>query len=80
VEPTNPLHDAGVEVAADESEHSLVRDSLCELAHQHVVVHAVEKLFEVHVDHPAATFLDVLLRLAHCVVCTTSRPEAVAVG
>ncbi len=47
--------------------------------HQHVVVHAVEELLQVHVHHEAAAFLDVALRLAHGVVRAASRPETVAV-
>ncbi len=52
---------------------------LASLSHQHVVVHAVEELLEIHVDHPSASFLHVLLRLAHGVVRAAPRPETVAV-
>ena len=44
-------HDAGLEVAADESQHPLVRDPSRQLPHQHVVVDPVEELLQVHVHH-----------------------------
>jgi hypothetical protein len=80
-----PLHhhparqDPGGQVAANEPQHSTVVDSLGHASHQHVVVHAVEKLLEIHVHHPAASFLEVLLRLAYGVVRAAPRSETVAV-
>ena len=72
-------HDARLEIATNQLQHSLVRDSLLELSHQHVVVHPVEKLLQVHVHHPPLPALDVLLRRAHGIVCVASRPKTVAV-
>src|SRR6185369_9154821 len=69
---------AGFQVAADESQHATITDALPELSHQHVVVHAVEELLQVHVHHDATTFLDEALRLHDCVVSASPRPEAVA--
>jgi hypothetical protein len=45
-------HDSGVEVAADEPQYATVLHSFAELAHQHVVVHAVEEFLQVHVGAP----------------------------
>ncbi len=63
----------------DYSEHSPVGDPVLQLPHQHIMVHAVKEFLQVHVHHPASPGLDVLLRLAHCIVRPASRPEAVAV-
>jgi hypothetical protein len=72
-------HDSSFEVAADESKHAAIHDSLGQPSHQHIVVDAVEKLLEVNVHHPPPSFLDVSLRLAQGVVSAASRPKAVAV-
>ncbi len=72
-------HNAGSEVAADESQHAAVRDPFRKLAHQHIVIDAVEEFLEIHVDHPSAAFLSKALRRSHCVVRSLSTPEAVAV-
>src|SRR5262249_51706332 len=48
-------------------------------SHQYVVVDPVEKLLQVYVHHPAATFLDVLPRRSHGIVRAAPRPKAIAV-
>ena len=72
-------HDSGFQVATEDPQHRLILDPLCQPPHQHVVVHPVEKLLQVHIHHPSSPFLDVLLRFAHRIVCSAPRPEAVAV-
>ena len=72
-------HAAGLQVATDESQHPLVPDALLQPSHQHVVVDAVEERFQVHIHHHPLPVLDVLLRLAHGIVCAAPGSETVAV-
>src|SRR5690606_32629981 len=72
-------HYAGREVATDDPEHASVPDPVVQLPHEHVVVHAVEELFQVHVHHPAPSILDILLRTAHCIMRPAPGTETVAV-
>jgi len=68
---------ARVEVAANEPEHATVRDPLSQPSHQHVVVHTIEKFFQIDVHDIATTVLHVTLSAAHGVVRPSARPEAV---
>jgi len=80
-----PLHHhavgqhSGLQVAADHPEQPPVPDPPLQTRHQHVVVHAVEELLQIHIHHPAPPRLDVPLRLTDRVVRPPPRPEAVAV-
>ena len=49
------------------------------MTHQFVVIDSIEKLLQIEIDAPAATFGDVLLRLCHRLMSRPSRPEPVAV-
>jgi hypothetical protein len=69
-------HDPGHEVAADQSQRAAVPDPPRQPLHQHVVVHPVEELRQVHVGHPAPARLDVALRRPHRIVRAAPRPEA----
>ena len=72
-------HDAGLQEAADDPEHPLIPDPVVWLSHEHVVVHAVEELLQIHVHHPLSPVLDIPLSLPHRIVRSAPRPEAVAV-
>ena len=69
---------ARIEVAANEPQHTAVRDPLLQPSHQHVVVDPVEELLQVHVHDQATPLLHVALRPTHRVMGTSARPEAVA--
>ena len=69
---------ARVEVAADQPQHSTVRDPFGQPSHQHVVVDPVKELLQVDIHHDAAAFLHVGLCATHRVVRPPSGPEAVA--
>ena len=47
------LKDARFEITPDESERPGVLDLASHPCHEHVVIHTVEKLFQVDVDDPA---------------------------
>jgi len=72
-------HDAGLQVATDEPQHPLVRDSLGQPSHCHIVVDPVEKFLEIEINHYSFPFLDVPLCRAHRLMCAASRSETVAV-
>jgi len=71
-------HHPGFEIAANEREHATVPDSAVQLSHEHIVVDAIEELFQIDVHHPAPATLHVALRLTHRVMRPTPRPKAVA--
>src|SRR6478609_5996180 len=69
---------SGLQIAADESQHTTIIDTLLQLPHQHVVVYAVKELLQVHVHYDATALLDEALRLHDSVVGAPPWPEAVA--
>jgi site-specific DNA recombinase len=71
-------HGPGHEVAADQPQRASVRDPPRQSLHQHVVVHPVEELRQVHVGYPASARLEVALRRPHRLVRAAPRSEAVA--
>jgi hypothetical protein len=71
-------HHPGFEIPANEYEHASVRNPLAQLAHEHIVIDAIEELFQIHVDHPAPATLHVALRLTDGIMRPTPRPKAVA--
>jgi len=76
----HPVHHySGVEIAADQPQHTPVPYPLGKLAHEHVVVDPVEELLQVHVHHKATTLLDEATRRRHRLVRAPSRAKAVAV-
>ena len=72
-------HDPGFQVAADDPEQTPIPNPVCQFPHEHVVVDPVEKLRQIHIDHPPSSLLDVPLCCAHGIVRAAPRPKAVAV-
>ena len=72
------LHHPRLQIAADQFQDAFVLDTASQASHQHVMVHAIEELLQVHVDHPAVAGRDVLLRSIQCLVGTAPRTEAEA--
>ena len=72
-------HDARFEIATDKPQHPLVPDALLQPSHEHIVAHAVEEFFEIHVHHDPFPFLHVPLRLTDGVMRIASRSEPVTV-
>ena len=71
-------HDAGFEVATNEPQYPLVRDALLQPPEQNIEVDPVKESLEINICHYPFSPLDVLLRLAHRIVCAPPRSEAVA--
>jgi hypothetical protein len=72
------FHHPGLEKRPYELEHTFVGHSRGDARHQAVMIDPVEKFFEIEVDHDAAAFGNVSLRLGHRLMSGTSRSEAVA--
>jgi len=68
-------HHSRVQERSQQFQQPLVFDPTSHAAHQHVVVDAVEKLLQVHVDHPRVALFQVLLGLGHRLVGRPTRPE-----
>jgi len=76
----HPVHeDAGLQVAADQPQHPLVRYPLGQPVHQDVVIDPVEEFLQIQIHHDPVAGLHVLLRLQHRALRASPRPEAVAV-
>jgi site-specific DNA recombinase len=71
-------HYASFQEPVDQTDHPSVLHPLAHPAHQHVVVHLVEKLLQVDVYHPRIAFPGVRLRLPHRLVGTALWAKAAA--
>jgi hypothetical protein len=69
----------GVEEGADQTDNTGVRDFLAQTVDQEVVVHPVEELLQVHIDHDPPPGLHERLRRQDGIVRASARTEAVAV-
>ena len=69
--------DAGLQVATNQPQHPLVRNSLGQPIHQDVVVDPVEELLQIHVHHSSEARLHMLLCRQDRLMRTSPRPEAV---
>ena len=70
-------HQSGPQVPADQAEYPLVPDLAPHPCHQHVVVHPVKELLQVHVDHPAPARSHLGLGRENRLVGAPSGPEPV---
>jgi len=73
------LHHARLQNGSDQLEHPLVAHPPRYRCHQLVVVHSIEKLFQIKINHPAVAFGDILLRLRHRLMRRTLRTKPVTV-
>ena len=72
-------HDARFEIATDKPQHPLVPEAFLQPSPEHIVAHAVEACFEIHVHHDPFPFLHVPLRLTDGVLSVAPRSETVTV-
>jgi hypothetical protein len=72
-------HHPCFEKTADDPQQPRVGHELREHSHEDVVVHSIEKLFEIDIDDPVSTGQDVLLSLADGVMRSASWTETMAV-
>lgn len=70
-------HQPGLQVATDQPQHPLVRDLARHACHKDVVVHTVEKLLQIKIDHEAASGGHMGPGGENRVMGTPPRPEAV---
>src|SRR5215472_2680393 len=73
------LHPTGLQKRSNQLEHSFVGHALGYRRHKAVVIHSIEKFFQIEVYHPAVPFGDIPLRLVHRLLRTTPRSKTVAV-
>src|SRR6056297_3086969 len=70
--------DAGFQESGNQSDDSVITDSLPNLGQKLVVVHSVKELLKIDVDNPWTPLLQMLLGLLDCHVGTPLRSKAVA--
>jgi hypothetical protein len=73
------LQHPGVQERAGERQHTCIRYTLSQTAHQEVMIHSVEKLFDVEVHDPPITARKMSLRGGDRLMCRPPRPKPVAV-
>ena len=73
------LHHARLQEGSHQLEHPLVVHPPRNRCHQSVVVHSVEKLLQIKIDHPALAPGDILLRLSYRLMRRALRTKAVTV-
>ena len=71
------LHQPRLEEREDEPQDATVPDVPCEPCHESVVVHLVEELLEVEIDHRRVAFGHIRASSSEGVVCASIRSESV---